>query len=240
MLEGLKRGGRLPERVVVSDPDAAALEALRPISPAIELAPGDNPRAAACDVVFLALHPPILKPALPDLREHVRPGALVVSLAPKLTLRAISDGLGGFGRVSRMIPNAPSIAGAGFNPIAFADSLAAADRKGLLELLSPLGETPEVPESKLEAYALLTAMGPTYLWFQLYELKRLAETFGLSPEEAGKGLAAMVGGALKAMDVARPEDVMDLVPVKPLGPQETAILKMYRDALVPLFEKLKT
>ena len=66
-------------------------------------------------------------------------------------------------------------------------------------MAAPLGASPEVPEGDLEAYAVLTGMGPTYLWFQLYELLALAEGFGLGRAAAAEALGGMVGGALRTM-----------------------------------------
>lgn len=116
------------------------------------------------------MHPPSLEAVLGALRGDTRADPVVVSLAPKLTIAELAALLGGFGRVARVIPNAASVVGAGFNPVSFSPSLSPAGRDALVGLLRPLGQAPEVPERDLEAYAVLTAMGPTYLWFQLYEL----------------------------------------------------------------------
>ena len=55
-------------------------------------------------------------------------------------------------------------------------------------------------EGKLESYALLTAMGPTYLWPQLYELQSLAQSFGLPGPRHWAGLTAMINGTVAAMN----------------------------------------
>ena len=108
--------------------------------------------------------------------------AVVVSLAPVLTLARLSEMLGGFGRLARVLPNAPSLVGAGFNPVAFAEGLPADARREVEALLDGLGEHPVVPERTLEAYAVIAAMGPTYFWFQWHALRELAGSFGL-PED---------------------------------------------------------
>ena len=79
-------------------------------------------------------------------------------LAPKFTVGKLTELLGGFARVARVIPNAPSVVNFGFNPVAFAPVLGANHKREISELLAPLGECPEVAEEKLEAYAVLTAM----------------------------------------------------------------------------------
>ncbi len=60
---------------------------------------------------------------IPGMGPRLASDAVVVSLAPVLTLARLSEMLGGFGRLVRVLPNAPSLVGAGFNPVAFADDL---------------------------------------------------------------------------------------------------------------------
>ena len=85
-------------------------------------------------------------------------------------------------------------------------------------------------------------MGPTYLWFQLHELRTLAESFGMSAGEAETGVAEMAAGAVKTLfgSGMSAEEVMDLIPVKPLGEEEANIKAMYRARLEPLYKKLKS
>jgi pyrroline-5-carboxylate reductase len=99
-----------------------------------------------------------------------------------------------------------------------------------------------VAEDTLEAYAIVAAMGPTYLWYQLYQLIDLGCEFGLTREAAGAAVAAMVGGASDAMTVTgmTPEDVMDLIPVKPLAAIEPAVREAYSGTLGELHRKLKS
>ena len=127
-----------------------------------------------------------------------------------------------------------------YNPVTFAPSLDPEGRAVLGTLLGPLGDFFEVAEADLEAYAVITAMGPTNLWPQLDELETMAESFGLSPEEARAGLNAMVAGALQTMTDAGlgADEVMDLVPVKPIGGGEERIREIYQENLRGLYRKL--
>jgi pyrroline-5-carboxylate reductase len=129
----------------------------------------------------------------------------------------------------------------GFNPLVFSSTFSKDEKKTLYTWLILLGDCPEVAEEKLEAYAILTAMGPTYFWFQLYELEELGKTFGMTPQEAKEGLSKMMKGALKTMTDSglSPSDVMNLIPVKPLGEEEANIRNIYRVKLQGLYSKLK-
>lgn len=240
ILGGFKKGGRMPEEIVVSDTDAAVLKRLQSEFPRIQCVINNNREAAAQDLVFLGLHPPAIAASLADLRGCLRPDAILISLAPKLSIAKLSEVLGGFNRIVRLIPNAASIICEGYNPIVFSGALNAKEKDQLLNFLGVLGKCPEVEERKLKSYAIVTAMGPTYLWFQWQELRNLAESFGMTRAEAEAGIAEMIVGAAKTLFESgmTDEEVMDLIPVKPLGEEEKIIRAMYNSKLRPLYEKL--
>ena len=226
--------------VVVSDPDAEILASLKARFPEIQVV-ADNRLSAARDVVFMALHPPVAKSVLPQIAEALTPRALFVSLAPVLTFAKLSGLLGGFSRLARMIPNAPSMVHRGFNPKALGPGLSVADGVRLDRLFCPLGEHPEVDEAKLEAYAILAAMGPTYFWFQWQTLREMAGDFGLEKQEADRALNSMLHGAVGLMFESGMEyaSVNDTVPVRPLAESQEGIEKIFREKLGALHARLK-
>lgn len=240
LLHALGGRGLALDRVTVSDTSAEVLSKLRARFPAITTT-AVNGDSAACERVFLALHPPALKAVLPEIAPRVRTDAVVVSLAPVLTLARLSQMLDGFTRLARVLPNAPSLVGAGFNPVAFADGLLPDARAEVEALLDGLGAHPVVPEETLEAYAILAAMGPTYSWFQWQTLREIAGSFGLAPAEVDRALRAMLDGAVRTFFDAglTAEQVVDLVPVKPLAEAEPQIRQAYLDVLPRLHAKLK-
>ena len=133
-----------------------------------------------------------------------------------------------------------SILGSGFNPVAFAAGVGSDVKKELLDWLGALGECPEVPDEQLEAYAILTAMGPTYFWYQIEELEKLGTSFGLDEETARHALAQMLHGGVKTFfdSGMRPDEVIDLIPVKPLESSEKDVREAYRTRLRGLYDKL--
>jgi pyrroline-5-carboxylate reductase len=239
-LEGWKRAQKMPGKVVVTDCNVEALARLRAQFPQVEAAASIG-AAARQGVVFLAVHPPMLTEVAAALKGVLDPGAVVVSLAPKFTLARLAGLLGGFDRLARVIPNAPSVMGLGFNPVSFSSTLSAADRQAVTDLLALLGEHPEVAEEKLEGYAMLSAMGPTYLWFQLQALREVAAGFGLSEAEIAPAMKRMVCGGTRTLleSGLTPGEVMDLIPVKPLAEMEAQVSEMYRTRLPAIYQKIK-
>lgn len=240
LLGGWRRAGRLPEEIVVCEPDATARQRLERALGSAATTTSEAAPASRADLVVLAVHPPDLETVLAAVRPGLRPEAVVLSLAPKVDMARMERALGGFPRLARMIPNAPSIVGSGYNPIAFSAGVGEAERREILELFAPLGDCPQVAEEELEAYAILSAMGPTYLWFQLKTLRDLGVELGIAPEAATWATAKMALGAAAALfDGGLAEtEVMDLIPIRPLAGHEAAITEAYRGVLPALYEKI--
>jgi pyrroline-5-carboxylate reductase len=232
------RAGALPGRVLVHDPNREALEAVQAVAPTVETV---SPQAAArADVVFVALHPPAVVGALAGLSPFLSPEAILVSLAPKIPIAALQLATG-MPRIVRMIPNAPSLVGRGFNPVTYGSGLHDNARTELTKLFAPWGEAPAVAEPHLEAYAVLTGMGPTYFWFQWQALRELASHLGLAPTDSDAALRSMVDGAMATLldSGLTPAAVMDLVPVKPLAELESTVTTAYQSVLPSLHAKIR-
>lgn len=238
LLEGWKAAGPLSGNIHVADCNAQVLDALAADFQGIARA--TTAQASGCELVVLAVHPPVMKAAMETVRSHLGRAAVVLSLAPKFTAAAIAAALG-TERIVRMIPNAPSSIGKGFNPVAYAAGVGADAKTALRGLFAPWGDAPEVPEADLEAYAILSAMGPTYLWFQWQALRELAADFGLGAADADRAILHMVNGSAECLLAAGrdPGKVMDMVPVKPLKDDEAVIVEAYRTRLAGLYAKIK-
>jgi pyrroline-5-carboxylate reductase len=225
--------------VVVTDPDNEVTSKLKVIFPFIKVDNGSV--AAAQDIVFISLHPPVIMETLELLKNYVRNGASVISLAPKITIEKISSKLGHVSNIARLIPNATSYINDGFNPVCFSKEFDKAEKDLLLDLLKNLGHTFEVGEGKLESYAIVSAMLPTYFWFQWNFLEEIGIKTGLTVSESEAAVHQTLVAAISLMYTSdlTAEEVMDLIPVKPIGEHEAQILEIYKTKLIGLFEKIK-
>ena len=141
-LEALNRKKMIPATVVVSDARMEVLQKLKARFPKVAISQGDNAKPAAQELVFLALHPPAIGGSLEEIKASLKPGAVLVSLAPKFTVKALSEGLSGFNRIVRMIPNAPSLVNEGYNPVAFGPGITKKEKEDLSNLFKKLGDCP--------------------------------------------------------------------------------------------------
>jgi len=227
--------------VHVFDPQETILLSLRKQFPGIITSSTDRAGAAGAEVVFLAVHPPAMMETLAGIRNMVKPDAILVSLAPKITMQKISDALGGFVNIARINPSASTVINKGLNPVCFSPQMAEEKKADVVSLMQHLGKLPQIAEHKIEAYAMISAMGHTYFWPQIEKLRELAVSFGMDDVEAKAVIAEMLHGTVNTLFKSGLSyaEVVDLIPVKPLGDVESTILGYYDQYLNGLYQKIK-
>ena len=238
-LQAFRNGGMEYDNVRVFDTNRETMNKLTQEFPEVKSA--ETPQEAAQQaLVFIALHPPIIMEILDHIKDDIADNAAVISLAPKITITKLGAKLK-TGNIVRMIPNATSYINQGYNPVTFGENFNSGDKAVLMSIFKLLGETFEVEESKLEAYAIMSAMLPTYFWFQWNELSKVGTQLGLSEEESRKSVQHTLEAAnnLLFKSGLSSEKVMDLIPVKPIADHEAQIREIYQTKLTGLFEKIK-
>jgi len=239
LLQGFKNKNVKIGKIVVTDTNPEVLTNLKKLFPEIESS--DAKVAASQDVVFIALHPPVVMDTLELIRNDIKADTIVISLAPKINLPKLTMKLAQVKNLARLIPNATSYINEGYNPVTFRAGFDPSGKKEIMDMLSPLGTTFEVSEEKLESYAIMSAMLPTYFWFQWRELAEIGEKIGLSEEESKKSIYETIIASLDLMYKSglSATEVIDLIPVKPIGEHEQQITEIYKTKLIGLFEKIK-
>lgn len=225
--------------VTVCDTNTETLNKLKKDFPFIETTEKAND-VASKEVVFIALHPPVIGEKISKLKEVIDKNALIISLAPKFSIPKLSELLG-TQRIVRIIPNATSFVNLGYNPVCFGNAIDKSEKHAVLEVLSALGKTFETEEKKLEAYAIASAMLPTYFWFQWNEMENISKEMGLTQEESRKTIYETLKASLELMynrnlSYAK---VTDLIPVKPIGENEAEIKEILNTKLLGLYNKIK-
>jgi pyrroline-5-carboxylate reductase len=239
LLQAFKNKNVQFSKIVVADTNKEIADNLKRVYPEIQIE--NSSVAASQDVVFISLHPPMVMDALEVIKESTNSKAIAISLAPKITISKISSKLNQVKNIARLIPNATSFINEGYNPVCFSADFGLNEKQQILDLLRIMGNTFEVKEEKLESYAILSAMLPTYFWFQWKELSEIGIKIGLTEEESKNSINDTIRASLNLMFKSglSPAEVMDLIPVKPIGEHELQITEIYKTKLIGLFEKIK-
>jgi pyrroline-5-carboxylate reductase len=241
LLNGFKNASVSFGKISVYETNEIVRNALKTDYPQIETSGTDSSMAASSDWVFIALHPPVLIETLNAMKNSVKKDALLISLAPKITIDKIKTVLTDARNIARMNPNAGTYVNKGFNPVCFSEDADARVVQEFLRTFEKLGKVPVAHENQIEAYAMISAMGHTYFWYQLQQLKELGISFGLSESEVNETIAAMSQGTIETLfnSGLSYDKVVDLVPVKPMAEYENTIKEYYRTSLNSLYNKIK-
>jgi pyrroline-5-carboxylate reductase len=241
LLNGLRNAGIKFSQISVFDTDNSTLEYLNADYPQIEISCTDINQAASSDWVFVALHPPVVLETLSSIKNFLKKDALIISLAPKITISKLKTVLPGYVQIARMNPNAATFINKGYNPVCFAESNNIGSNEELLGVFKMLGNVPVVDEKLIEAYAVISAMGHTYFWYQLQQLAELGISYGMSETDVKETITCMIDGTIQTLfnSGLSYEQVVDLVPVKPMSDYENTIKEYYRNNLNTIYQKIK-
>ncbi len=99
------------ERVLASDPSAAAREAFADGGP-LRAVNGNPEVVASSDLLILAVKPQSMKALLEEIHPLLTDRHLIVSIAAGVSLRQLAEGLGTRRRLVRVMPNTPCLVGA--------------------------------------------------------------------------------------------------------------------------------
>ncbi|MBT3207253.1 MAG: NAD(P)-binding domain-containing protein [Bacteroidetes bacterium] len=222
LLQGFKNQNVKFNSVMVCDINDKTLIELKKNFPFIETTTSAQ-ETASKEVVFIALHPHVIGEIVFELKDAIDSNTLIISLAPKFSIQKLSELLG-TQRIIRVIPNATSFANLGYNPICFANAIGKSEK-----------------ESVLEAYAIASAMLPTYFWFQWKEIEHISKEMGFAENESKEAVYETLKAALELMynrDLSY-SGLIDLIPVKPIGENEDEIKGILKNKLLGLFDKIK-
>ena len=168
---------------------------------------------AATEVVILGVKPHQLGPVAQALKVAVWPQHLLVSVAAGVTLSSLAGWLGTSAKLVRVMPNTPSLVGAGAAGIAAGPNATAADVELVTTLFASVGKAVAVPESQLDAVTGVSGCGPAFVYLMIEAMADGGVRAGL-PRAVALELAAqtVVGAGKMVLDTGtHPGELKDAV-----------------------------
>lgn len=207
----LKSGMSEPARILGTDSRAERLAELRERFGI--LTSGDNCEAARFGkVLFLAVPPGAVREVLLEVRGDIRADQLLVSLAAAVPTAAMESAIGKEIAVVRMIPNTPSLVGAGMNPHCLGKHVRPDQLPLIDQLLSTFGQTLRTEEALMNVATALTAVGPTYVFPVIKTLAEAAARHGMREDQARFAAAQTVLGAARmVLETGQTPDALKLM-----------------------------
>ena len=155
---------------------------------------------ADADAVLLVVKPQDMTVVLEEIKESINPSTVVISFAAGKTISFISSVLGTNNPVVRVMPNTPTMVGAGMAAASMGTGVTEAQKKFVLGFLAATGKVIEVAEDLQDAVTATSGSGPAYFFAFVEAMVAGARDLGLSEEEATILTIQTIVGAAKLLD----------------------------------------
>ena len=220
-----------PKEIFLSDPDTSKVEALC-ARLGTNAAVSNAEAVSGADAVLIAVKPQFLEAAFRELRGHISPEALVLTIVVGVPVSRYPEALG-VSRIIRIMPNTPAQVGEGVLGW-FATETVTAEQKALGEqILSALGMAFEVKkESDLDLVTAASGSGPAYVYLFIEAMTDAAVQLGLPrPLAQQLVLQTVLGSAVYMKKSGKHPVILKNEVTSPGGTTAAALAMMEKEGL---------
>ena len=198
LIAALISSGVNPDRITISEKREERAQELV-AKYAIKVAPV-SANVADADALLLVVKPQDMASVLEDVKGSINPKAVVITFAAGKTISFISNGLGTSNPVVRVMPNTPTLVGAGMAAISLGAGVSADQSKFVSGFLAATGKVIEVSEDLQDAVTATSGSGPAYFFRFVEAMVDGAKALGLSDADATTLTVQTIVGAAKLLD----------------------------------------
>jgi pyrroline-5-carboxylate reductase len=155
---------------------------------------------AAADALLLVVKPQDMAAVLGEIKGSINPSAVVITFAAGKTISFISDALGTGNPVVRVMPNTPTLVGAGMAAASMGAGVTDAQKGFVLGFLAATGKVIEVTEDLQDAVTATSGSGPAYFFAFVEAMVAGAKDLGLSESDAMTLTIQTIVGAAQLLD----------------------------------------
>jgi len=153
------------------------------------------------DLILLVVKPQDMATVLAEIAPAITKGVLVISFVAGKQIRSIADQIGTSANpVIRVMPNTPTLVGAGMSAISCCALVTAEQKAFTLGFLGAVGKVIEVDEDLQDAVTATSGSGPAYFFRFVEAMVDGAVALGLSQEDATTLTIQTIVGAAKLLD----------------------------------------
>ncbi len=232
MIKGmLDRGLVTPEQIIASGPRPRRAEELHEHY-GIKGTTDNRECVGDADLVVLSVKPQVLPAVLPELKDHIRPEALVMSIIAGARISSIRRGLN-HGAIVRVMPNTPAQVGQGMSVWTATPEVTERQRAQAREVLRALGEELFVDdEGYLDMATALSGTGPAYVFLFMEALIDAGVHLGFSRRVAEQLVLQTMQGSITfaRQSALHPAELRNMV-TSPGGTSAEALYQLEKGGL---------
>lgn len=192
LLAGLLQSGTTPDEIVFAQ---RSEERAAYISSKYGISEQPLKEVAQSDLVLLCVKPKDIAEMCAQIKDDLKEGAVLVSVAAGKTIGGIQAIVGPSVGVIRVMPNTPTFIGKGAAGISFGDSVSPAQAAFVTKFLSASGIVVEVPEELQSAVTAMSGSGPAYFFAFVEAMVESGKKLGLSEDVASQLAIQTIAGA---------------------------------------------
>lgn len=149
------------------------------------------------DILILAVHPDIQLKVINEIKNVIKPDAIMITIAAGITLNNMEQAFGRKIKVIRSMPNTPALIGEGMSALCGNDTITETDRKEVDQLFKSFGQTEWLEESLMDAVPAISGSSPAYIYMIIEALADGGVLYGIPRGKAYRMAAQAVLGAAK-------------------------------------------
>jgi pyrroline-5-carboxylate reductase len=197
LLSGLVRSGRSTDDLVVTTRRPERADELKERYGVRVV--GNVEAAEAADTLVLTVKPQDMGALVEQIRDHVAPGNLVVSLAAGIPTSFLESRLPDGVAVVRVMPNTPALVDQGMAAVSPGRSADAAHLEEAADLLRSCGRVVQVAEKHQDAVTAISGSGPAYIFYVVEAMIEAGVVLGLPRPTATELVVQTLFGAATMM-----------------------------------------
>ena len=197
---------KLDAKIIVYDKYKSDFENATPAKSASEV-------AGEADILFLAIKPAVLYDVIAEIKDYVKPEAVVVSIVAGQSIEKMEKAFAKSVKLIRVMPNTPALVGAGMSALCPNKNVQKSEVENVIKIFEALGRAEIVDEKMMDAVTAVSGSAPAYI-FMIIEAMADAAVMGGLPRDKAYTFAAqaVLGSAEMVLKTGKhPGELKDMV-----------------------------
>lgn len=163
----------------------------------ITIAESNAQLAADVDILFLAVKPIFFPEVIEEIKDVVKDGTVIVSIAAGRTLEYLEGAFRPGAKIIRCMPNTPALVLEGCTGVSVGKYVSAGEIDQVMALLNSFGKASIVPERLMDVVVGVAGSAPAYVFMFIEAMADEAVAEGMPRKQAYEFAAQTVLGSAK-------------------------------------------
>ncbi len=208
----LKSGLSDKDHIIAADKTQEAADRLKETF-GIQTSTENMEISSLADILFLSVKPNMFSTVIPQIRHHLKPDAVIVSIAAGQSIQKIEGLFEHPVKLVRAMPNTPALVGASMSALCRNDLVSEEELLEVKGLFDSFGESEIISESLMDAVVGVSGSSPAYVYMFIEAMADAAVADGMPRSQAYKFASqSVLGSAKMVLETGRhPGELKDMV-----------------------------